>query len=184
MPHKYPDAHPAVSGGVTNETAKQNVTLEWYDKLDKAFQVIQWFMHEFVGADNGDGVFVTERVNGVDGGLVAATSPSPTMALRILGGAFFVDDVPFKLTSDVTTPVLVAPTGGDRIDLVAASSEDAAFVILTGAEASTPSAPAVTAGMVALAEVYLRPGMTVINNDDTTAADEGYITDVRNKLNA
>lgn len=183
MPHRNPDQHPAVALGVTEATSLQSVTLTWFDKLEKQIRNLQYMLHEVIANEDADGVFVTDRVNGLDGGKVSATV-SPSMAVQIKGGVFFVDDVPFKLTSDVTTPVLVAPVTSDRIDVVAASAEDDAFVILTGDEESTPVAPTVEVGMVKLAELYLRPGMTTIEDEETSSANEGYVTDFRYLLNA
>ncbi len=80
-------------------------------------------------------------------------------------------------------PTLVAPGSNPRIDiLVAHSSGTVSFI--TGSEASSPTAPwaSVSADVVPIAEVYLKPAMTAVLDyeDKDTDATQGYIlADVR-----
>jgi hypothetical protein len=150
---------------------------------------MQWLLVTLMGSDGTDGVFASSRLNGVEAGLVEATGPE-TLTVTIKAGVFVVDDLPFRVVADHTTAVFEVPVSEDRIDLVLAAAkgcDDAitvdSFVVIEGDENDPPVAPAVPEGMVLLAEIYCRPGMTVIKDTDVSPNDEGYITDSRHMIN-
>ena len=64
-----------------------------------------------------------------------------------------------------------------RKDLVQARLGTWDISVKTGTEAATPTAPAPDTDAIPMAELYLRPGMTVIK--DTDDATNGYVIDVR-----
>lgn len=67
-----------------------------------------------------------------------------------------------------TSGTITAPTTNDRIDRVLLSKADGTISIVSGSESATPTAPAITAGYVSLAQIYLTPAHTEIINDDIT----------------
>jgi hypothetical protein len=182
MAYKNPGRHPARKDGLNVSTGSGQAMLDYLDRLEASIANLQWFIEKMLGGSTSNGVVAFNGLNGINAGKVTATSPYASMKLDIKAGAFFVDKVPFKILSNATTPDFVAPTGEERIDVVAASAFDASFVIITGIEDPSPVAPALEEGMVALAHVRMRPGMTEIGNTDTSG--EGYVINVRNFINA
>jgi len=64
--------------------------------------------------------------------------------------------------------------------LVQARLENWDISIKPGTEASSPTAPNPDSDCIALAQLFLRPGMTVIKNTDDST--NGYIIDARNYI--
>ena len=81
-----------------------------------------------------------------------------------------------EVGTDEDTSAISAPTGDPRIDIVQISRYDVVS-IKTGSESGSPSAPAVDANCMKLAEIYCRVGMTSVK--DTDDSTNGYITDSR-----
>ena len=87
------------------------------------------------------------------------------------------DGQPFRLADAVETVDVTAPVTEDRVDLVQARLDSWTVGIKQGVENAAPVAPAADTDCVALAHVYLRPGMAAIKNADD--AVNGYIVDQR-----
>ncbi len=96
---------------------------------------------------------------------------------QLAAGWAFIDGHPFRLAEAVETVDVPAPLSADRVDLVQARLDGWAVDIKQGTESATPAAPAADTDCIALAEIYLRPGMTSIGDSDD--GTNGYITDRR-----
>ena len=143
----------------------------WDDRIEAALELVHWLMAQALGGADG----VIRGATTDDAGAVAL-SPAG-MSVEVGPGYAVVSQFPFKLAVATETAEVTAPVTQDRIDLVQARLDTWGIGIKTGSEAATPSAPAPDADCLALAELWLRPGMTSIKNaDDTT---NGYIVDVR-----
>lgn len=100
---------------------------------------------------------------------------TPSMTVDVLSGAAVVSGQPTALVAD-TTLTFTAPTTNTRIDTVQID-QSGNIEVKAGTEDVSPSAPAVDADALKLAEIYLRVGATSIKDaDDST---NGYITDSR-----
>jgi hypothetical protein len=149
----------------------------WYEAIAAKFNDLNEAVSVLCGGPDG---VVANYLHGLTSGQVSAISP-PSMSVFIAAGMFIADKQFFKIATS-TSPTFTAPTVEDRIDTIVASGPDRAYVVYTGVEASTPSAPSVGDGEVLLAHVYLRPGMTEIHESDVTG--EGFLTDQRTFTNA
>lgn len=143
----------------------------WDDRIEAAFELLMNLVSLAWGG--GDGVLR----NATDGNLaVAATSP-PAMAVSVAPGYAFIARFPFFLDSQTVLGGMAAPVSNPRIDLVQARLDSWDVIIKPGSESPSPMSPDPDDECLALAELYLRPGMTaVLDNDD---GENGYISDVR-----
>jgi len=102
---------------------------------------------------------------------------TPGMAVRVAPGSAFIGGFPWRLKEAVETVDVQAPSALDRVDLVQARLEGWTVGIKQGTESATPEAPTPDTDCIALAHLFLRPGMTSIKNADDTV--NGYIADQR-----
>lgn len=153
--------------------------LDWYQDVTQAVEDIQDALRAILGGPEG---VIADSEYGMDAGLVTAISP-PSTTVYISAGRFMTDKIPFRIANGANAGFAV-PATNDRIDTIAARLSDRSFILRTGTESGTPTAPAVGDGEVLLAHVYLRPGMTEINDVDVSPGDQGYITDQRDHINA
>ena len=146
----------------------------WDDRIEAALELVYWLISLAWGG--GDGV-----IRGATADDLKATATStPGMSVQVEAGCAFISNLPFNLAEAIETVDVAAPAANPRIDLVQARLDTWGIAIKTGTEAATPSAPLADADCLALAHLYLRPGMTCIKNaDDST---NGYIIDVRTFL--
>lgn len=72
---------------------------------------------------------------------------------------------------------MVAPESDPRIDLVVFDANDRVPKVITGTEASLPTAPEAGEGQIALAEIHHKVDETAIYDAETSG--EGHIVDVR-----
>lgn len=142
----------------------------WDDRIESALELAQ-FLH-------------AQQWNGRDGvlrdagtRLKAQALSTPGLAVEVRPGHAFISGYPYVLAAATETVDVAAPAAHDRIDLVQARLATWNVSVKTGAEAETPVAPAADTDCLALAQLYLRPGMASIKNADDTA--NGYIIDVR-----
>ena len=96
----------------------------------------------------------------------APAQGTPDMTVRVKPGFGFCSSKYIRTTANEDTDAITAPTGNPRIDVVQISHYDA-ITIKTGSEAASPSAPAVDANNLKLAEIYCRVGMTSIKDKAT-----------------
>lgn len=93
---------------------------------------------------------------------------TPNMTVRLEAGYI----PPSTEVAAQSTGTITAPSANPRIDLVAVDNATGAASVITGTEAASPAAPALTSGKSLVALVALAVGQTSITNAD--------LTDVRN----
>lgn len=147
---------------------------QWDDRIEAALELVYFLFSVVWGGEDGVVTGATD-----DDLLVQPTSP-PGMSVVVAPGVAWIDALPFRLVNATETIDVAAPVADERIDLVLAELETGNVIIKTGAEAATPAVPSVPSGTIALAQLYLRAGMTIIKSTDDSV--EGYITDARNML--
>ncbi|MCL4693333.1 MAG: hypothetical protein KJ060_12595 [Candidatus Hydrogenedentes bacterium] len=146
----------------------------WDDRIEAALELVRFLLSQAWGG--GDGVI---RKAATDDLAVVALDV-PGMSVRVKPGYAFISRYPYRLEAETATPEVTAPAANPRIDLVQARLETWDISIAPGTEAASPVAPSASANALALAHLYLRPGMTSIKNaDDST---NGYIIDARTFL--
>ena len=144
---------------------------QWDDRIESALELAYFLLSRSWGG--GDGV-----VRGAtDDDLEVRSLEIPDMNVEVAPGYAFIDGHPYKLSVTLESGAIVKPTTDDRIDLVAADLESGGITVVTGSEAASPNAPSVPSDHIALAEIYLRPGMSIIKDVDD--ATNGFITDRR-----
>jgi hypothetical protein len=146
----------------------------WDDRIEAALELICFLMQKIRGGRDG----VLRGTGDTD--LKVSALASPGLSVQAGSGYAFISGAPYKLAEPTETVDVTPPAAQDRIDLVQASLETWGVLIKTGTEAAAPDAPSPDTDCIALAELYLRPGMTSIKNSDDIA--NGYITDVRSFL--
>ena len=143
----------------------------WDDRIEGGLELLFFLVSQAWGG--GDGVL---RGVTTDDLKTQATSPLG-MSVEVQPGYALIGQYPFKLADATETTDVTPPTTDDRIDLVQADLATWNVTVKTGTEAATPTAPSPDADCLALAQLYLRPGMSSIKNaDDST---NGYIVDAR-----
>ena len=144
---------------------------------DAKIAALEWFVRALAG--DGDGVFA-HATAGLVGLKVSATSPQ-SMRVTIAAGSAFVNGTPIRIATATTSALMVAPTGSDRIDTVALD-DTGSITIKTGTESGSPTAPAVDADEIKLAEIHHQ--VTESSIYDASNPLNGHIVDSRTMLNA
>ena len=144
---------------------------DFNDRIEAALELTFFLVSQNRGGSDG-----VVRGASVDDLAVQAMA-SPGMGAEAQPGYALISGFPFKLAVPTETVAVMAPVTQDRVDLVQASLATWNVEVKTGTEAGSPVAPAADADCIALAELYLRPGMTSVKNTDD--ATNGYIVDVR-----
>lgn len=146
----------------------------WDDRIETALDLAFMLLNMTWGGGNGVVPGVTAH------NLKVVPLGIPGLAVVVEPGCAFISRAPFRLVSSHQTSVVVPPSNQPRLDLVQARLATWDVGIKTGVEAATPTAPSADADCLALARLYLRPGMQAIwAADDGT---NGYIIDVRSFL--
>ncbi len=143
----------------------------WDDRIEEAIELV----HEMLALAWGGGDGVVRGATATDLEVVATGPPSLTVIVK--AGRAFISKFVYKLAGDVTTTSVTVPSSQPRIDLVVARLEGWSVAVVEGSESASPQPPDPGTDEIALAELYLRPGMTCIK--DTDDGTNGYITDVR-----
>jgi hypothetical protein len=152
-------------------SAKLNM---WDDRIEAALELVHFLLSHAWGG--GDGV-----LRGVaEHDLKVEASDPAGLAVVVQPGAAFIGRYPYRLSAVVTTPSVAPPSIEDRIDLVQARLAMWDVNVKAGEEHASPEAPEPDADCIALAELHLRPGMSVITNADDSV--NGYIVDAREFL--
>ena len=119
---------------------------------------------------------------GTGSSLEVAPQSAPDLTVRVLPGLGIIHPYVVGRTAGSTFPEdenFEPPEAWPRIDLVYVTMDG--FVgIITGSEGYPPVAPDVPDHCMALAEVYLRPGCTSI--EETDDGENGYLIDRRNVI--
>lgn len=146
----------------------------WDDRIESAIEMLCFLLNQAWGGGSG----VLRGVTANDLG-VQATDPVG-LSVVVQPGWAFINALPYHLAEAVTTIEMETPAAQDRIDLVQARLESWDISVKTGTEAALPEAPDPDEDCIALAHLYLRPGMTSIKESDD--ATNGYIIDQRTFL--
>lgn len=143
----------------------------WDDRISTALELVFFLLNGAWGG--GSGVL---RGLTIDDLKVVALG-TPGLSVEVKPGYAFISKFPFKLAAATQSPDVSPPVSNPRIDLVQAALDTGAITIKTGTEAASPSPPSANTDHLALAQLYLRPGMSSIKNADDSV--NGYITDAR-----
>jgi len=143
----------------------------WDDRIESALELVHYLVNLAWGG--GDGILR----GATSGDLGAAAKAPPALHVEVGAGYAFISKYPYRLTSAMDTPAVTPPTTHPRIDLVQARLTTWDISVKTGTESASPTAPSPDADCLALAQLYLRPGMTCIKDSDDST--NGYIIDVR-----
>lgn len=143
----------------------------WDDRIEAALELIHFLLSQAWGGGNG-----VIRGATTDDLKVVPTAPV-SLAAEVKPGYAFIARFPFKLAAAQQTGAVTPPTTHPRIDVVQARLDTWDVSIKQGTESASPVAPAIDTNAIALARLYLRPGMTSIKVTDDTV--NGYILDAR-----
>lgn len=147
---------------------------QWDDRIESALELAFFLLNQAWGGGSG----VVRGATGQDL-KVTATSPA-SMAVEVKPGYAFISRMPYRVGVSGDLYVSVAPALYPRIDLIQAKLDGWQLTLKHGLESPTPSTPAVDTDCIALAKLYLRPGLTCVQDaDDGT---NGYIIDMRTFL--
>jgi hypothetical protein len=146
----------------------------WDDRIEAALELVYRLLSLAWGG--GEGVLRKAADHDL---AVTALSP-PGMSVEVQPGYAFISNLPYKLAEPLETAEITPPTTSPRIDLVQARLGTWDVSVVEGVESVTPSAPDADPDCIALAELYLRPAMTCIKDEDDST--NGYIIDVRSFL--
>jgi len=146
----------------------------WDDRIETALELAFWLLNLAWGG--GSGVLR----GAMPDDLKAVAKSPPGMTVTVKQGYAFISKMPFKLAAETDTPAFLPPAVYPRIDLVQSRLDTWGLSVKTGIEAASPSPPETDADCIALAHVYLRPGMACIKDADDSV--NGYLTDVRTFL--
>jgi hypothetical protein len=146
----------------------------WDDRIEAALELTYLLLNLAWGG--GSGVIRGASTYDLK---VAASSPA-SLRVSVKAGYGFISKSPYKLASATDTAEIAAPVSHPRIDLVEARLNTWGVAVKTGTEAVSPSPPSASADSITLARLYLRPGMTTIQDVDDSV--NGYIIDARTFL--
>lgn len=102
------------------------------------------------------------------GAFAAHAQATPNMTVVVDAGKLQVG-TGVTVAAAQSTGTIVAPTTNPRIDRVVIDSITGVVSVITGVEAASPAAPAITAGKLAVARVLLAISTTVIANSIITS---------------
>ncbi len=147
----------------------------WDGNIDAGFWLVHRALRMLVGTDE------SPKVIGPEGSLPLKVSAqaTPDMTVRVTPGILVGPAYLAGLSTEESLPTsgtFTAPTSNPRIDTIGIQ-ETGEWVIVTGTEASNPTAPSLPEGAVALADVFLRVGSTTILNADDSS--QAYLIDRR-----
>lgn len=123
---------------------------------------------------NIDNAFAAGKTRSV--GFNAQAQSTPDMTVKVLSGVIY-DSGSQTLTSvaDQNTATITAPASDPRIDRVVIDESTGSVSVITGTEAASPSAPAITAGNLPVAQISLTVSQTQIVNADITDEKATFI---------
>ncbi len=149
-------------------SAKLNL---WDDRIEAALERVCYLLNLAWGG--GDGVIR----GAAESDLQVIPSATPGMSVMVQPGWAFISHLPYHLDVSVQTPAVPEPLTGVRLDLVQARLGTWDVSVKTGTESASPSAPTPDTDCIPLAHLFLRLGMSAINQTDD--GTNGYIIDKR-----
>lgn len=103
--------------------------------------------------------------NKVAGDFAPHEVSTPNMTVQVDAGKLFTPGgITLTEQSQQTSGTITAPSVNPRIDRIVIDSNTGAISIITGSEAASPSAPAITAGKLPIAQILLATSTTTITN--------------------
>lgn len=147
---------------------------QWDDRIEAGLELVFFFLNQAWGGGNG----VIRGASEHDMEVVAKAAPS--MSVDVSTGYAFISSMPYRAAAVTELTVAVAPVTQPRVDLVEARLVGWQPAIKQGVESAAPQTPETDADCIALAELYLRPGMTCVKSTDDGI--NGYIIDMRSFL--
>lgn len=146
----------------------------WDDRIEASLEMLHYLLAHAWGG--GDGILRGATANDLK---VNANFPAD-LSVTVNPGYAFISKFAYKLAADTQTPDVTPPVTNPRIDLVQARLDTWDISIVAGTESATPAAPSADTDAVPLAQLYLRVGMSTI--EDTDDSTNGYIIDARTFL--
>lgn len=143
----------------------------WDDQIEGALELAYLLLNEQWGGRDG-----VVRGAMTDDLKILASSPV-SMAVNVGAGYALISGMPYKQAVQAALPSIATPITNPRIDLVQAKLDGWGVEVKTGVESATPVVPTLDTDAIALAEIYLLPGMSSIK--DTQDGVNGYIVDTR-----
>ena len=105
--------------------------------------------------------------NFIAGAFAPHAADTPNMTVKVDAGKIFIDGS-LVSQSQQTTSTIVAPVTNPRIDRVVIDRITGAVSVLTGTEAASPVAPAITYGKISICQFPLTTSTTSITNSMIT----------------
>lgn len=106
--------------------------------------------------------------------LFAREQAVPNMTLEVLAGIAWYAQNTNVIFAGGNSPLFVAPISNPRIDILTLRS-DGNLYVLTGAESVSPTPPTIPSTDIPIAQIYNVVGETVIHDNDTQVAGQGFI---------
>lgn len=117
-------------------------------------------------------------VGKVAGAFAPHEAATPAMTIVLDAGSVQFGITPVAKTAQ-TSGTITAPSVNPRIDRAVIDSITGVLSIITGAEAASPVAPALTAGKIAIAQIVLATSTTTITNSLITDERALYATETQ-----
>tara|TARA_Y100000310_G_scaffold136910_1_gene135807 strand:- start:2379 stop:3581 length:1203 start_codon:yes stop_codon:yes gene_type:complete len=110
--------------------------------------------------------------------MAAAFAPhaqsTPNMTIRLDAGVTWDGDITLTEVAAQNTGTITAPSVNPRIDRVVVEASSGSLTVITGSEAASPTAPAITTGNIPVCQVALTTSTTEIANADITDERIGF----------
>jgi microcystin-dependent protein len=147
-------------------------TKDWHTPLNENFTKIEDELNA------GDRLY---------GPFYAHEQSSPDMSVQVDAG-FIWDGGSLTEVGVQNTSNISVPNSDDRIDRIVLDKDDGTISVVTGTEASSPSAPSIPSGKVPCCQIYLTPATSQIEDSDITDERQyhagGTLEDLRENLQA
>ncbi|HOE66953.1 MAG TPA: hypothetical protein PLO62_10550 [Candidatus Hydrogenedentes bacterium] len=146
----------------------------WDDRIESALALVHFLLNMRWGG--GDGVVAGATADDLK---VVATSPEG-LSVLVMPGYAYISGSPYALSEALQTIDVTPPVTNPRVDVVQARVDTWDVSVKTGTESPNPTGAPADANCLALANVYVKPGMTCVR--DVSDGVNGYIIDVRAML--
>jgi hypothetical protein len=93
---------------------------------------------------------------------------TPDMQVLVDAGQLFTTGSTLVSNAQQTSATITAPATNPRIDRIVINDQTGVVAVVTGSEAASPTAPAITAGTRPIAQILLQISSTVISNSMIT----------------
>lgn len=104
----------------------------------------------------------------IGGDYACHAKDTPDMQVLVDAGQLFLANSTLVSNAQQTSATIVAPVTNPRIDRIVINDQTGVVAVITGTEAASPSAPAITAGTRPVAQILLATSTTAITNSMIT----------------